>query len=293
MGLISVNGGSMKKIAVFFGGKSYEHDVSISTGLQVCQVIDVTKYQPIPVYVNKIGRMFIGKQLLNSKFYPILEFREAQLTEVVIPVGETYPVLQTRFGMFKKKIPFDVAFLAFHGADGESGGYQGLFEVANIPYTGADLKSSVVYMDKLLTKNFCRALGIKVLDDYLVKKPSTGFYDIKKILADFPLKYPVMAKPNSLGSSIGIHKVKNFEELCAACVEIFKLGDDVLCEPFVENLVEYNIAVMKDKDGNTIMSAIERPNTSGDVLSFAINIWQEKRKKEQRKLCSRSWKIPR
>lgn len=258
----------MKKIAVLFGGKSFEHDVSILTGIQVCQVMDVTKYQPIPVYVNKVGRMFIGKQLLDPKFYPILEFREAQLTEVIIPVGETYPVLQNRFGMFKKKIPFDLAFLAFHGADGESGGWQGLLEVANIPYTGADVRSSVLYMDKSLTKTLCRKLGINVLDDYLIKKPQTSFYDVKKILEDFPLKYPVMAKPNSLGSSIGVHKVKNFEELCAASVEIFKLGDDVLCEPFVENLVEYNIAIMKDKDGETITSAIERPSASGDVLSF-------------------------
>jgi D-alanine-D-alanine ligase len=191
------------------------------------------------------------------------------LTEVVIPVGETYPALQTRFGLFKKKIPFDVAFLAFHGAEGESGGFQGLFEVAGIPYTGANVLASSVYMDKKITKDICRALGIKVLDDFVVKKPAEDFYDIKKILADFPLKYPVIAKPMSLGSSVGIHRCDDFDGLCAACVDIFKLGDDAICEPFVENLVEYNVAVIRDKNGEIITSAIERPNASGEILSFS------------------------
>ena len=258
----------MKKIAVFFGGKSYEHDVSVLTGIQVCQVADPTKYEVIPVYVNKVGRLFIGPQLLDIKFYPVLEYNEAKLTEVVIPIGETYPHLQQRFGIFKKKIPFDIAFLAFHGADGESGGWQGLFETAGIPYTGADVKSSAIYMDKFATKLVCQALDIKVLKSFLSRKPKMDFYNIKEHLAGFDMEYPVMAKPNSLGSSVGIHKCNNFDELCAACIEIFNLGDDVLCEPFVENLVEYNVAIMRDGNNNVVTSAIERPNASGDVLSF-------------------------
>ena len=270
----------MKKVAVFFGGRSYEHDVSVLTGIQVCQVMDVTKYEPIPVYVNKVGRIFVGKQLLDTRFYPVNEYKESLLTEVIIPVGEAYPVLQQRFGMFKKKIPFDIAFLAFHGADGESGGWQGLFEAAAVPYTGADVKSSAVYMDKRLAKNICRGLGIKVLDDFVVRKPIADFYDIKTILADFPLAYPVMAKPVSLGSSVGIHRCNNFDELCAACVEIFKLGDDAITEPFVENLTEYNVALVRNKAGEIITSAIERPNFSGESLSFADKYLAEGSKKK-------------
>jgi D-alanine-D-alanine ligase len=231
--------------------------------------MDPTKYSPLPVYVNKVGRMFIGPELLDIKFYPIMEFRESQLTEVVIPVGETFPCVQKRFGLFRKKYPFDVAFCAFHGADGESGGFQGLFQAAGIPYTGADIKSSAVYMDKVLTKMICRDLGIKVLPDFTIAKPKDGSFDVKKLAAEMPLPYPVMAKPRSLGSSVGVRRVKDQSELETACLEIFKLGDDVLCEPFVENLAEYNIAVVKNKDGKIITSAIERPNASGDVLSFA------------------------
>jgi len=260
----------MQKIAVFFGGRSYEHDVSVLTGLQVCQVIDITKFQPIPVYVNKVGRMFVGEQLLNPRFYPVLEFRESQLTEIIIPVGETEPVLQHRFGFFKKKIPFDAAFLAFHGGDGESGGFQGLLQTAGIPYTGADVRASAVYMDKVLTKQICRTLEIPVLDDAVIARPLQDFYDIKKILADFALPFPVMAKPRSLGSSVGIHRCENIDDLAAACINIFKLGDDALVGPFVPNLEEYNIAVIKNESGEILTSVIERP-TSGDgkALSFA------------------------
>jgi D-alanine-D-alanine ligase len=273
----------MQKIAVFFGGKSYEHDISVLTGLQVCQVMDITKYQPLPVYMNKVGRLFVGRQLLDSKFYPVNEFKESKLTEVVIPVGETYPTLQTRFGLFKKKIPFDVAFLAFHGADGESGGFQGLLETAGIPYTGAGVLASAVYMDKKVTKDVCRALGIKVLDDFIVKRPADDFYDIKKLLDDFPLKYPVMAKPLSLGSSVGVHRCGNLDELCSACVDIFKLGDNVICEPFIENLVEYNVAITKNKDGKIVTSAIEKPNASGEILSFADKYLSKNGKKGGKK----------
>jgi D-alanine-D-alanine ligase len=103
------------------------------------------------------------------------------------------------------------------------------------------------------------------------------------MVANFHLKYPVMANPLSLGSSVGIHRADNFEELCGACADIFKLGDDVLCEPFIENLTEYNIAVMKDKNGNIITSAIERPNASGMVLSFADKYLSKNGKKGMKK----------
>jgi D-alanine-D-alanine ligase len=220
---------------------------------------------------------------LDARFYPVNEYKESLLTEVVIPVGETYPCLQHRFGLFRKKIPFDVAFLAFHGGTGESGGFQGLFDAAGIPYAGADAKSSAVYMDKRITKNVCRALGIGVLDDFVVKKPAADFYDVKKLLADFPLKYPVMAKPLSLGSSVGIHRADNFDELCAGVVDIFKLGDDAICEPFVENLVEYNISLIKNKSGEIITSAIERPKPKGGVLTFTDKYLDDGTKKVAKK----------
>jgi D-alanine-D-alanine ligase len=121
------------------------------------------------------------------------------------------------------------------------------------------------------------------LDDHIVKRPAADFYDIKELLADFPLKYPVMAKPLSLGSSVGIHRCGNLDDLCAACVDIFKLGDDVISEPFVENLVEYNVAITKNADGKIIQSAIEKPNASGDVLSFADKYLSKNGKKGGKK----------
>ena len=141
------------KVAVFFGGPSFEHDVSILTGLQVMQVIDITKYEPIPVYVDIDGNWWNGKALLNMKNYPLDEKVKATLNRITIPLGikndsPKFTIMNRKlFG--KKFIDFDIAFFAFHGSMGENGPMQGIMEALNIPYTGADISSSTLYMSHI------------------------------------------------------------------------------------------------------------------------------------------------
>lgn len=260
-----------KKVAVFFGGKSFEHDVSILTGLQSIQAMDIMKYEAIPVYVDKDGNWWTGKELLNINNYPLKKEIKNKLKKVYIEAGvkKTKPQIKLKKGILRKDIEFDIALLSFHGGEGENGGIQGLFEVLSIPYTGCDVLSSSIYMSKLMTKMICRELGIKVLKEIVLKKPQAeNFIDIKEITKDMNISYPICVKAGNLGSSIGVYKAKNEEELNTYLLEIFKMDDEALIEPFVENLIEYNIAVMKDKDGNTITSAIESPNNNNDYLSF-------------------------
>ncbi|MGN0929584.1 MAG: D-alanine--D-alanine ligase [Alphaproteobacteria bacterium] len=261
------------KVAVFFGGKSFEHDVSILTGIQVIQAIDITKYEPFPVYVDSEGYWWTGAELLDTKNYPISDALKSKLSNVSLQVGEATirPSLKILnaplFG--KKRIPFDIAFLAFHGEEGESGAFQGLFETSNIAYTGANILSSSVYMSKIATKQICKSLNIKVLPETVISKPSdTEFIDIEKMLKDIKVSYPLCAKPANLGSSVGVCKVTNKEELSSALLDIFKMDNKAILEPFVENLVEYNIAVMKNLDGEIITSVIEMPNNDNSLLSF-------------------------
>ncbi len=262
-----------KVVAVFFGGKSFEHDVSILTGLQAIQVMDITKYQPMPVYVDIDGKWWTGKQLLNMKNYPINGELKKQLTQITISVGN--PTTSPKFEVVNKKlfqnkyIDFDIAFFAFHGNVGENGPMQGVMEVANIPYTGADVLSSAVYMSKTETKSICRALGINVLNEVIVKKPAIfENFDIQKLTSNIDIKFPVFVKPANLGSSIGVSKASNTEELQAAILSVFRLDDEVIIEPFVENLKEYNVAVMKNLDGEIITSVIETPVNKNDFLDF-------------------------
>ncbi len=259
------------KVAVFFGGKSFEHDVSILTGLQSIQVMDITKYEPIPVYVDKDGLWWTGLELLNIKNYPIKQKIKSKLKQVYLKIGDniTKPTLQIKNKFFNNKILFDIALLSFHGSYGENGSMQGLFEIANIAYTGADVLSSSVYMSKNITKKICRELGINVLNDISLTKPSNEeFLDIKKLINDLTLDYPVFIKPANLGSSIGIYKASNQKELTTSLLEVFKIDDEVIIEPYVENLVEYNIAVMKNNAGEIITSVIEQPNNKDDYLTF-------------------------
>ncbi|MCL2017276.1 MAG: D-alanine--D-alanine ligase [Alphaproteobacteria bacterium] len=254
-----------KKIAVFFGGQSFEHDVSILTGLQVCQVMDRSRYQPIPVYVDRKGHLWIGKELSYTINYPIDDYMRSKLSRVSLEIGNCGSLAVTG-GIFKRRIKFDAAFLAFHGGSGESGAWQGALAAAKITYAGASVLASSVYMSKHITKLLCRQSGINVLPETIVRRPET--IDIAKITAGLDIKYPVIVKPESLGSSVGVSRANNKGELSAALLAVFKMDTAAIIEPFVENLVEYNIAVMK-KDGAIVTSTIETPNSGGEVWSFA------------------------
>ena len=257
-----------KKVAVFFGGKSFEHDISILTGIEACKAVDSTKYEAFPIYVDLSGEWWTGEKLLDRRFYPLNNSNRFLVKRVHLIIGKgnfgskNYYLETQKSSLFdsKKRIDFDIALLAFHGNYGEVGHFQGLCEIAGIPYTGCDVKASAVFMDKSLTKKIAKSLNIPVLEEKILKKPADqNFFDIKVLTKDINIPFPVIVKPNSLGSSIGVHKAENEEELEAGVLQIFALGDDALIEPFVENLEEYNISVSKAFDGTIRTSIIERP----------------------------------
>ena len=261
-----------KKVFVFFGGKSFEHDVSILTGIDVCMSMDSTKYDVYPVYIDINNKWWFGEELLDKGNYPLNDYVKQDLTRVQFVIKDNKGFLESEkaniFGM-RKRFDFDIAFLAFHGDYGETGFFQGLCETANVPYTGCDAKASAVFMDKSLTKRIAKSLGIPVLKEQVIKKPAgNDFFDIEDLASQIKLPLPLIVKPNSLGSSVGVKKANNNDELYAAILSIFALGDDVLLEPFVENLEEYNISVSR-AFGETKTSVIERPKKKNDeLLSF-------------------------
>jgi D-alanine-D-alanine ligase len=250
------------RVAVFCGGRSPEHDVSIVTGLQVLRALDRSRYEPFLVYVSISGEWFVGDKLLeNATYLPNAQLRE-QLTVVDLQAGG---VLQPRGGgLFGKKKPalaFDVAVQAFHGLVGEDGGFQGTMEMAGVPYTGMRLLGSAVAMDKGATK--------RILADTDV--PMLPFFEIRRrsVPSELPtgFSFPVIVKPARLGSSIGVAKATNMDELRAAAQLIFLYDQKAIVEPFVANLVEYNLAVRRDGD-DLATSAIEQPRTTAELLDF-------------------------
>ncbi len=262
-----------RRVAVFFGGRSPEHDVSVITGLQVLRAVDQQQFDAFPVYISTRGEWLIGEGLADRRNYLPDPALRAKLTEVTLDLGaQTGGVLlPKKSGLFSKPAPvtFDVALLAFHGAFGEDGPIQGVFEIAGVPYTGTRVLASALLMDKAATKQALAGLDIPLLPHAVVERPRQGLIPAAEALqaAIARVPCPAIVKPVHLGSSIGVAKVDSAEELRAVLPTIFALDPTAMVEPFVPNLVEYNVAV--SAFGGTIRtSAIERPKRTAELLDF-------------------------
>jgi D-alanine-D-alanine ligase len=265
--------GVKKKIAVFFGGRSPEHDVSVVTGLQILQAIDTAKYDAFPVYIGPAGEWRIGEVLRHRSNYLLTEELKAQTQEVTLELkpGRGGKLLPVKSGLFAKAKPveFDAAIPAFHGLYGEDGNIQGLFELAGVPYAGMRTMASSILMDKAATKKILIAAGVPVLPYAVIYRPDSGYLideaTLRHAMGD--VRFPCIVKPVHLGSSIGVAKANSIEEVRACLPVIFQMDDSAIVEPFVENLVEYNVSVSK-AFGDIRTSAIERPKASEELLDF-------------------------
>jgi len=261
------------RIAVFLGGRSPEHDVSVVTGLQALQALDQSRFDPFVVYVTTDGDWLTGPALDDRRNYLPTSETRAKLTEVTLDIAAGTRggrLVARKTGMFSRKPPveFDVALLAFHGLVGEDGQFQGLFEAANIPYTGMRTLASAVLMDKVATKRMLAGSGIPLLKDVVIDRPETGLPPASALEAPLAeIGFPCIVKPVHLGSSIGVGKADTIDEVRALLATIFRLDTQALIEPFVPNLVEYNVSVARF-GGVPRCSAIERPKRVEALLDF-------------------------
>ena len=262
-----------KIIAVFFGGRSPEHDVSVVTGLQILSAIDSEGYEAFPVYITTDGQWLVGDILRERSSYMLSAESRKQASAVTLDLkpGGRGRLVPLKAGLFGggKAMEFDVAIPSFHGLYGEDGNIQGLFELAGVPYAGMRTMGSAVLMDKGATKKVLQGAGIPVLPYAMIYRPDEGYMiaedALKEMMGD--VDFPCIIKPSHLGSSIGVARVENMEELRAALPVVFEFDDAAILEPFVENLVEYNVAVSK-AFGDIRTSAIERPKATEELLDF-------------------------
>ncbi len=264
------------RVAVFFGGRSPEHDVSIVTGLQALQALDQDRFSSFPVYVASDGKWFTGEALRQRGSYipkdAILKTLEGVTLDVWPNVdgrGRLLPVKAPGVFAKPKAVEFDIALLAFHGLFGEDGRVQGLFDLANVPYTGMRTLASSVFMDKAATKRVLGNTGIRLLPHSIIERPASGLlppaHNIERSLVELP--FPLIVKPLHLGSSIGVARAGNIDDVRGALSVIFRLDTHAIVEPFVEHLIEYNVAVRNGAHG-VETSAIERPKAQQELLDF-------------------------
>jgi D-alanine-D-alanine ligase len=265
-----------KTIAVFFGGRSPEHDVSVVSALQVMSALDRSLYDVVPVYLATDGRWWTGEALMQRESYLPSPEVLATLTQVSLDMSANgRPTLLSpnasmfNFGKSAKRIEFDAAIPCFHGLVGEDGQIQGMFETARVPYTGMRTLASAVLMDKVATKRILAGADIPQLPYCEIQRPREGMLvtasELAPIVGD--LKGPWIIKPSHLGSSIGVAKVSSLEELADVLPEIFKYDTAAILETFVANMVEYNVSVSR-MSGELTTSAIERPKRTDELLNF-------------------------
>lgn len=258
-------------LAVFFGGKSVEHEISVLSAAQAIAAFDPEKYNVIPIYLTKEGKWYTGDALLEVDNFRNIPNLLQQCTEVYISpaAGDNgiYKVKKSFFG--KAEIArFDIAFPILHGAPGEDGSLQGLFELKEIPYVGSDVLSSSVSMDKIISKMVMKESGISVTE-YIWFYESDWFENEENIIkqAEEKIGYPIIVKPANLGSSVGISKADNQDELREGIEAATNFAGRILLEKVITNLTEINCSVM-GHNGDIRLSVCEEPLRSGEILSY-------------------------
>lgn len=278
------------RVAILFGGRSVEHEISVISGIQLIEAIDRERIEPIPVYIAQSGRWYSGDPLLKREFYKNLPSNLSSISEVsLLPCpgtgGLTVLSGSNQFlNLFSKKasiLPVDLYIPVFHGDFGEDGCIQGLFELADVPYVGSDVMASALSMNKYLCKLALKAAGIPVLPCKVVERERTK-RELNKVIEEIVNAkelgaFPFFVKPAHLGSSIGASRAKDEQSLKEALVNALKHDTHALIEPCITNLMEINVAV---KDGDVpIASVVEIPVPSVEVLSYEDKYMRSEGKK--------------
>lgn len=269
---------SKHNVVVAFGGISPEHEVSVLTAMQVLAALEGSKYRTVPLYISKSGRWFTGDILRDLKNYQNLDkLTDSASSCVFTQLSDGRPVLKTMVtGLFSRSEEFDVYAVlpAFHGSSGENGSFQGICETYNMPYTGSGVMGSAIGMNKVVTKQLCRAAGIPVVDGIDFTE-SRWVNDRDSILSDIDkLGDSAVVKPVNLGSSIGVEIVKNEDEAETAIETAFRYDSHLLVEKAIAPLLEINCSVMGTPDENRV-SVCERPMGREELLSFTDKYQQD------------------
>jgi D-alanine-D-alanine ligase len=237
------------KLAILFGGSSFEHEISIVSAITMKKVFKKAELTFIFVDANREFYL-IDSEKMKSKLFSSGEYKKSK--KLTLKRGAF-----TIDGMFgSKEVQFDTLLNLIHGRDGEDGKIASMMEFFSIPYISPRLEASALSYNKLYTKFLAQNLGVKTLEyQYLAKD------DERKVV----MEYPVIIKPVRLGSSIGVSIVKDAEELDYALDVAFEFDTEVIIEPFIDGVKEYNQAGTYTSEWE--LSIVEEPHKE-EFLDF-------------------------
>lgn len=259
-------------VAVIFGGRSVEHDVSVVTANQIMQAFDTDQYDVVPVYITRDGKWFTGEPLrdLNNFNEDLVRHKDVQPAVLSPSVQHHGLIINPEAGRLQKSTfkRVDVVFPAIHGSHGEDGTLQGILELADIPYVGCGVLASAVANDKAIAKDVLQQHGIPVIDSLTVNRSSwLDARDDTLARVEDTFAYPVFVKPATLGSSIGVARANDRESLASALDIAVSFDRRVLIEQAMTDADEINCAVMGyDQDIQT--SVLEQPVSWDAFLTY-------------------------
>ena len=259
------------RIGVFFGGRSTEHEISVISASQAMHAINREKYEVIPVYITKQGHYYSGDALFDVANYRDVPALLARCQEVYMrPIYGDYNIYKVKKPIFGTDVyaTLDVVIPVLHGSNVEDGIFEGLLQTIGIPYAGCDVLASANGMDKITMKMILQANGVPVVDyTWFTDREWSAKRDDIISSIESRLGYPVIVKPANLGSSVGIGRARNREQLIGRINDAGRYSSRLIVEHMVDDLQEINCSVLGDCDEYQA-SVLEEPIKSGEILSY-------------------------
>ena len=257
------------KLGVIFGGESVEHEVSIISAVQAMEHLNQEKYDIIPIYISKDRIFYSGKMLMDIDVFRNFEDLKKYAKKVTMVKKGNKFYLQKVNGFIRRDITdLDIVLPIVHGNNVEDGSIQGYLDSIGIPYVGSKVLGSALGQDKVVMKQVFESMNIPIVD-YIWFYDNEYMEDRNTVLDKInKLGYPVVVKPATLGSSVGITFVKNENDINNAIDEAIKYDKKIVIEKAVEDLVEVNCSVL----GNYIhqeVSALEEVMSEHELLTYA------------------------
>ena len=281
----------MIKLGVIFGGESVEHEVSIISAVQAMNKLDSEKYEIIPIYVTKDKEWYTGEILKDIDYYQDLSLLKRYTKNVVLVRKKGRFILQSQ-GLIKREIKeLDLMFPVVHGTNMEDGTLQGYLKTIGIPFVGSDVLSSAIGQDKVVQKQVFECTNLPITN-YIWFYDSEYLEDSDVIVKKAKkLGFPVIVKPASLGSSVGIGTANNEDELKERIEDAINYDTKIVIEEIVQNLTEVNISVVGDYEKQDL-SVIEEVMSDNDLLTYEDKYIGGSKKGSSKGMASASRKIP-
>ncbi|MBQ7642892.1 MAG: D-alanine--D-alanine ligase [Clostridia bacterium] len=255
----------MKKVAIFFGGVTCEHDVSLITGVMALNSLKGSDYEPVAVYIDRNGEWYGGDKLTDLGFYS--SFDKKKCVKLFMRPGES-ALYRYKKNKLKLHTEIDAAINCMHGLNGEDGSLAGLLQLCDVPLASPPMFASSASMDKYYTKLLLAGLEVAFLPYLRLKRSNyDGGREYTLKFIEKRLDYPIIVKPANLGSSIGISKATDREGLTLALDKAFGYDEKVIVEHALSDFREINCACYKSGD-KYFVSECEEPLLRGDILSF-------------------------